>query len=624
MKRILQTCAIAAVLAVSAAQASSYPTPPLPYQVLSTTQTIVVKMAGNKTTTAPTFAIAYADQQETLQSPGGAVGTFADSTTAVALAAPAQGVRNVASITICNLDTVSQTLSVYIATSGSPGTPTGGLLDTVVVPAHTTVVLGNTGAAQFTPITYPLTVPLGGTGNSSLTASSLLIGNGSSAITTAATLPAGNFPALTGNVTTSAGSLATTIANGVVTNAMLAGSIVASKLVGTDIATLGTITSGTWNGTIITSAFGGTGANNTATSGTILRGNGTNWVTSAVQFPNTAANNKVLVGNGTNWVESTPTFPNASATALKWTRSDGTNWIASSSTLAEGAVTTGKFLQTDGTNWVASPYTLPGSSGATAGKVLASDGTNYQALYPTRYSTVTGNKTLATSDLQQMWLVTCGSSTNATMTLPQANTVSAGACVWFKKSDTGTKAMVIQCNVADTIDGATSTNQPIIGSYFDGSGTLTSRTGQYAYYGLMCDGSTNWMVIDCGGDQVIQFTSGLGLTPGSFTTLNTISLTPGTWDISCNGAFAPNGATLATGNAALTGINVTTNSSTGLVMGDNEAEANFGQTGQPTTTVAVPSYIVQITSTTNFFQIVAANGTGTPQASGRISARRIK
>lgn len=74
------------------------------------------------------------------------------------------------------------------------------------------------------------------------------------------TLAAGRFPSLTGHVTTTAGSLATTIANGVVTNVMLAGSITAAKLVGTDIDTVGTITSGTWNGTDIAVADGGTGA----------------------------------------------------------------------------------------------------------------------------------------------------------------------------------------------------------------------------------------------------------------------------------------------------------------------------------------------------------------------------
>jgi hypothetical protein len=63
--------------------------------------------------------------------------------------------------------------------------------------------------------------------------------------------------ALSGDVT-SAG-LATTIGAGKVTDAMLAGSIAASKLVGTDITTLGTITTGTWNGSTIAAARGGTG-----------------------------------------------------------------------------------------------------------------------------------------------------------------------------------------------------------------------------------------------------------------------------------------------------------------------------------------------------------------------------
>jgi len=75
---------------------------------------------------------------------------------------------------------------------------------------------------------------------------------------------------LTGDITGSGnGSFATTIGNTKVTNAMLAGSIAASKLIGTDIATVGTITTGVWNGTTISPAKGGTGiangTNNTIT-----------------------------------------------------------------------------------------------------------------------------------------------------------------------------------------------------------------------------------------------------------------------------------------------------------------------------------------------------------------------
>lgn len=56
--------------------------------------------------------------------------------------------------------------------------------------------------------------------------------------------------------------------------------------------------------TPLTSANGGTGANNTATSGTILRGNGTNFVTSTNTFPNTATTGDILIATGTNVIGS--------------------------------------------------------------------------------------------------------------------------------------------------------------------------------------------------------------------------------------------------------------------------------------------------------------------------------
>jgi len=58
-----------------------------------------------------------------------------------------------------------------------------------------------------------------------------------------------------------------------VTNAMLAGSIAASKLVGTDITALGTISQGTWNATTIGVNRGGTG-NTTFTANRLIVGNG--------------------------------------------------------------------------------------------------------------------------------------------------------------------------------------------------------------------------------------------------------------------------------------------------------------------------------------------------------------
>lgn len=72
--------------------------------------------------------------------------------------------------------------------------------------------------------------------------------------------------AVTGNVTISNAGV-TTIGATQVTNGMLAGSIAASKLVGTDITTVGTVTAGTWSATAIANTKGGTGGDSSASTG---------------------------------------------------------------------------------------------------------------------------------------------------------------------------------------------------------------------------------------------------------------------------------------------------------------------------------------------------------------------
>jgi hypothetical protein len=90
-------------------------------------------------------------------------------------------------------------------------------------------------------------------------------------------------------------AITTTIGALKVTNAMLAGSIAASKLVGTDIATVGTITAGTWNGTTIAVANGGTGATS-FTAGQILYGNGTSAISSESNLFWDATNDRLGIG----------------------------------------------------------------------------------------------------------------------------------------------------------------------------------------------------------------------------------------------------------------------------------------------------------------------------------------
>ena len=105
----------------------------------------------------------------------------------------------------------------------------------------------------------------------------------------------------TGDVTGTTTGTATlapvlSIGAGKVTNAMLAGSIAASKLIATDINTVGTITTGVWNGTAVAVTSGGTGLTGTSQGG-IIYGSATN--TLAV-LPKNTIGTKYLSNTGTN------------------------------------------------------------------------------------------------------------------------------------------------------------------------------------------------------------------------------------------------------------------------------------------------------------------------------------
>lgn len=117
---------------------------------------------------------------------------------------------------------------------------------------------------------------------------------------------------------------------------------------------------------ILTASEGGTGASNTATSG------------------------KMLIGNGTNFVTSTPAFPNASATSGKVIKSDGTDWTASTETFATPS-TSGNVMTSNGTNWTSAAPSGGGgySINATGGTTGLSpvDSTTYYMVCPVGFTT---------------------------------------------------------------------------------------------------------------------------------------------------------------------------------------------------------------------------------------------
>lgn len=68
---------------------------------------------------------------------------------------------------------------------------------------------------------------------------------------------------------------------------------------------------------ILTSIEGGTGASNTATSGKVLIGDGTNFVASTPTFPTSAGTaNNILASNGTNFISTTPSLVFLTSTTI--------------------------------------------------------------------------------------------------------------------------------------------------------------------------------------------------------------------------------------------------------------------------------------------------------------------
>ena len=123
------------------------------------------------------------------------------------------------------------------------------------------------------------------------------------------------------------------VLDGTITNAKLAGSITAGKLVGTDISIVGTIATGVWSATTIGLTKGGTGATNAADARTNLGlVIGTN-----VQAPLTA---------GTDYL--TPTGSAANLTNFP-TLNQNTTGNAATATLATTATTAGNITATSNT-----------------------------------------------------------------------------------------------------------------------------------------------------------------------------------------------------------------------------------------------------------------------------------
>lgn len=132
----------------------------------------------------------------------------------------------------------------------------------------------------------------GGTGNSS---------GQSASVANALTMNNSGSGAISGS--TFDGSATKTISYNTIGASPLAGS--------SSLTTVGTITSGTWTGTTIAVANGGTGATAVGASGTLAQSNGSIYTFTTAKYPSTSTLGKLLRGDGTDWLATTASYPDS-------------------------------------------------------------------------------------------------------------------------------------------------------------------------------------------------------------------------------------------------------------------------------------------------------------------------
>lgn len=178
------------------------------------------------------------------------------------------------------------------------------------------------------------------------TLSKLSVGTSGQVLTVSGGLPSWATPAASGvtSVSGTANRISSTGGNTPVID------IDAAYVGQATITTLGTIGTGTWEGTTVAVNHGGTGA--TTLTG-VLTGNGTSAITA-----NTVTQNGVLYGGASNAVSSTAT--GSSGQVLQSAGASAP--VYSTATFPSTATGTGKILRADGTNWVATTSTYPATN----------------------------------------------------------------------------------------------------------------------------------------------------------------------------------------------------------------------------------------------------------------------
>jgi hypothetical protein len=248
------------------------------------------------------------------------------------------------------------------------------------------------------------------------------------------------------------------VADGSITNAKLAGSIAASKLIGTDITTVGTITAGTWSGTTISLTKGGTGATTAAAARTNL-GLVIGTDVMAANYTTTLTGDVTGAGNGS----FATTLANSGVTAGSYGSSTAIpTFTVDSKGRLTAASTVGIIAGVNSLNYTStSTYAAGGTISGTSLTLTAADASN-PGLISTGAQTIAGAKTFNSNIIGNL----TGNASTATK-LAATKTINGTAF-------DGSANITIVAD-AGTLSGTTLANN-IVASSLTSVGTITSGT----------------------------------------------------------------------------------------------------------------------------------------------------
>ncbi len=230
----------------------------------------------------------------------------------------------------------------------------------------------------------------------------------------------GSTITLGGNLATSGANALTFTTTGA-TNVTLptSGTLVNSAVTTlSSLASVGTITTGTWNANTIGVGYGGTGVGTTPANGNLLIGNGTNYAVAGI----TGTANQVIVTNGSGTITlstpqnihtaAIPTF--AGLTLSSYSSNGGPLYTNASGFISQAAAGTGVQVLHGGTTPSFSALTLTTDVAGVLPSANGGTGVNNGA------STITLGGSLTTSGANALTLTTTGATS---VTLPTSGTL---------------------------------------------------------------------------------------------------------------------------------------------------------------------------------------------------------